>query len=147
MLGILSREAALAKARENFLDLILIAPDGKPPVCKIADFGKFRYELEKKEKEARKGKKVGAVKELKISPKIDGHDLLVRIKRTKEFLEKGHKVKITMVFRGREISHIDIGVNILNRLTEEVKDFGFPEENARLLGKNMILTFAPGKKK
>lgn len=137
----------MSKAKENYLDLILIVPDATPPVCKISDFGKFKYELAKREKEARKSKKAGVVKELKITPKIGEHDLLVRIKRTKEFLEKGHKVKISMFFRGREITHKEIGLNILNRLVEEVKEFGTPEGAPRLLGKNMILIFTPGKHK
>jgi len=127
--------------------LILVAPAAKPPVCKLGDYGRFKYELMKKEKEARKASKVGGLKEIKLTPKIDEHDLLVRIKRALEFLEKNHKVKLTMTFRGREITHKEIGYRIIDRFIEEVKEKGAPESRPKSLGKNLILLLAPTKVK
>jgi len=146
-LGIFPLPEALNKAKEKTLDLILIAPAGKPPVCKIEDYGRFKYELMKREKEARKAKRIGTIKEIKLTPKINEHDLKVRIKRSLEFLEKNHKVKLTMTFRGREITHKEIGIRIIERFTKEVKEKGTPEGRPKTEGKNLVLLFSPLKGK
>lgn len=137
----------MSKARERELDLILVAPSESPPVCKIGDYGRFRYEIEKREKEARKAHKTGTVKEIKLSPKIDVHDLNVRIERAKEFLSKAHKVKVTMTFRGREIMHKKIGEAVVNELLEGIKDYGAAEGPRKFEGKNMVTLVAPTKGK
>jgi translation initiation factor IF-3 len=144
---VLPTAEALSKAREKELDLILVAPSEAPPVCKIGDYGRFRYEIEKREKEARKAHKAGTVKEIKLSPKIDVHDLNVRIERTKEFLAKAHRVKVTMVFRGREIMHKKIGEAVVNELLEGVKDYGAAEGFRKFEGKNLVTIVAPTKGK
>ncbi len=124
-----------------------MAPFEKPPVCKIGDYGRFKYELEKREKEARKAHKIGTMKEIKLSPKIDDHDLTVRIERSREFLRKGRRVKVTMVFRGREITHKNIGEMVIDKLLEGVKDLGVPEARRKFLGKNLVLIIIPSKGK
>ena len=146
-LGIVPLQDALNKAKEADLDLILLAPSAKPPVCKIEDYGKMKYELMKREKEAKKASRTGTLKEIKLSPKIGKHDLDVRVKRTLEFLEKNHKVKLTMTFRGREITHKEIGFRIIEKFIEDVKEKGTPEGRPRALGKNRILLIAPSKGK
>ena len=146
-LGIVSFPDALNKAKDRDMDLILVAPSVKPPVCKIGDYGRFRYELEKKEKEARKAHKTGTVKEIKLSPKIDDHDLNVRINRTLEFLKKGHRVKITMRFRGREITHKNIGEMVIDKLLAGVQEFGAPEGQRKFMGKSLIFMIMPTKGK
>ena len=137
-------EAAQAKADEREMDLILIAPEGKPPVCKIGDYGKLRYEIQKKERQSRKGSRTSSVmKELKLSPKISEHDYNVRKDHALEFLAKGHKVKATMVFRGREVTHPEIGRQILFRLAEEVKEKGAVENPPRPEGRSLYMVIAP----
>ena len=137
-------EEAQAKAVEKELDLILIAATAKPPVCKIGDYGKLRYEIQKKQRQSRKGSRASSVmKELKLRPKISEHDYAVRRDHAKEFLEKGHKVKATMVFRGREVTHPDIGRKILNRMAEELKEKGAIEMAPRAEGRNMIMVIVP----
>lgn len=136
-------EQALAKAKERELDLILVAPSDTAPVCKIGDYGRFKYEIEKREKEARKSHKVGGMKEIKLSPKIDIHDLNVRIARSSEFLQKGHRLKVTMMFRGREITHKNIGEGVVDKFLEGVKDFGVAEGNKKFEGKNLVLMVVP----
>lgn len=146
-LGIVPLSRALELAREKELDLILIAPSVTPPVCRIGDYGRFRYELEKKEKEARKAHKTGTIKEIKLSPKIDDHDLQVRINRSIEFLEKGHRIKVTLKFRGREITHKNIGDAVVDRLLEGIKDYGAMDGRKTYLGKNMVFQISPVKGK
>jgi translation initiation factor IF-3 len=124
-----------------------VAPNVTPPVCKIGDYGRFRYEIEKREKEARKAHKTGTIKEVKLSPKIGIHDLNVRIDRSNEFLKKGHRVKVTMVFRGREITHKKIGEMVIDKLLEGIKDAGAPEGRRKFMGKNLILIVSPLKGK
>lgn len=136
---------ALRLARERGYDLVLIAPASKPPVARIADYGKFKYELAKKEKEARKASKSGTVKEVKLSPKIAQHDFDVRLEKTKELLGKGHKVKVNVFFRGREMAHVQLGRNVLNRLVEAAAEAGKPEAPAKLEGKNLHVLLAPKK--
>jgi len=124
-----------------------VAPSENPPVCKIGDYGRFRYEIEKREKEARKAHKTGTIKEIKLSPKIDVHDLNVRIDRSKEFLSKAYKIKVTMTFRGREITHKKIGEEIVNKFLEGIKDYGAAEGPRKFEGKNMVTLVAPTKGK
>jgi len=129
------------------MDLILVAPNVTPPVCKIGDYGRFKYEIEKREKEARKAHKTGTLKEIKLSPKIDNHDLDVRISRTLEFLKKGHRIKVTMRFRGREITHKNIGEMVVEKLIEGVKEHGAPDGPRKFMGKSLIFMISPVKGK
>lgn len=150
-MGILGTSDALKLAKSKNLDLVLIVPDARPPVCKIINYGKFRYQLNKKEKENRKaGLKAGVVKELKLSSKISEHDFLVRVRQAKNFLEKGYKVSVGVYFRGRELSHSEIGLRLLMRFTEEVAGEGLVERKPHLEGRNLSLILAPipgGKRK
>jgi translation initiation factor IF-3 len=141
--GIISLPQALEIARGRELDLILIAPDAKPPVCKIGDIGKLKYEASKKEKENKKGKKTGTLKEIKLTPKIEAHDLNVKINKTIELLEKGHKVKLNMFFRGREMSHKDIGFKLVEIIIEKLAGKGAPEAPPKMEGRNLNLIVAP----
>lgn len=142
--GVITIDKAQQLARERGLDLVLIAPTVKPPVCKIADYGKLRYELIKKEKEARKGQKgVGILKELKLSPKIGEHDYQVVLRKAIAFLTKKNKVKVTLRFRGREITHPDVGMKVLQRLISEVVQAGVPESPPKLEGKTFLMMLMP----
>lgn len=141
--GILPTQAAIAKAYEKGMDLILIAIDGSPPVCRIADFGKLRYEQVKKEKKSKKATKGGHIKEIKLSAKIGDHDFLVKADRAKEFLGKGYKVKVSLMFRGREMTHPDVGRRHLDRMIAELSEFGKPDNPYTFEGRNMILIMSP----
>ena len=134
---------ALRMAVEQHLDLVEIAPKAKPPVCRIMDFGKYRYEQQKKEKEARKKQKVITIKEVKLRPNIEQHDFEVKLKNAVRFLQDGDKVKVTIMFRGRELSHPELGKEILGRVAQELKDTVTIERDAKLEGKNMIMILAP----
>lgn len=142
-LGIMLTRDALHMAQEQHLDLVEIAPKAKPPVCRIMDFGKYRYEQQKREKEAKKKQKVIAVKEVKLRPGIEQHDFDVKLKSTLRFLQEGNKVKLTIMFRGREMSHPEIGGEVLKRATDQLREFAIIERDARLEGKNMIMIVAP----
>ena len=121
----MKRDEAIQSAKASSLDLVLLVPNANPPVCRIMDFGKFKYEEEKKDREARKKSKTASViKELKFTPKIDPHDFQVRLEHGMEFLEKGHKVKLTLRFRGREVTHPQIGREILNRYVQSLDGMG-----------------------
>lgn len=120
-----------------------VAPQGDPPVCRIMDYGKYRYELEQKQKKARKHQTMTVVKEIKMRPKIEDHDYDVKKKHVIKFLEHRDKVKVTMMFRGREITHADIGRGILNRLIGEVKEYGTVESPPKADGRNIIMVLAP----
>jgi translation initiation factor IF-3 len=126
-------------ARERGLDLVLIAPSSKPPVARIADYGKLKYELSKKEKEAHKASKSQTLKEIKLSVKIAQHDFDVRVAKTKELLSKGHKVKVNILFRGREMAHKDLGMKVMERLIEAIADTGKPEMSPKFEGRNLNL--------
>jgi translation initiation factor IF-3 len=145
-LGVLSVEEALQKAKEAGVDLVEISPDAAPPVCKLIDFGKFIYQKEKKEKEARKKQKIVEIKEMKFRPKIDHHDFEYRMKQIKEFLEKGDKVKITIRFRGRELVHVEIGSQLMNRIVDGLKELGIPEKKPKMEGKSIVVVISPAKK-
>ncbi len=129
-------------AGEQQLDLVEVAPMAKPPVCRIMDFGKFKYEQQKRDKEAKKKQKVYTLKEVKLRPNIEDHDFEVKKKNAQRFLEDGDKVKVTIMFRGRELSHPELGRQVLVRMAAELKDIANVERDAKLEGKNMILILA-----
>jgi len=144
-LGIMPTKKALEIAEEKQLDLVLIAPQAKPPVCKIMDYGKFIYEQQKKEKEAKKKQKTITVKEIRITPNIDEHDLNVKAKNAEKFLKDGDKVKVTVKFRGREAEHSHLGEDVLKRFAEKLSEVGVIEKQPKLEGKNMIMILTPKK--
>ena len=142
-LGVKSRNEALDIAQKRNLDLVLVAPNAKPPVCRIMDFGKYRFEQQKKEKEARKKQKVINVKEVRFTPGIGDHDFETKLKNARKFLEKGDKVKAAVRFRGRAITHKELGKEVLDRFAEEVKDLGTVETKPKMGGRNMFMMVAP----
>ncbi len=145
--GILTKEEALALAVSRSLDLVEVAPDADPPVCRVINFGKFRYEQTRKEKEARKKQHVVKIKEMKFHPNIENHDYEVKLRHIVEFLQKGNKVKAVMMFRGREMAHMEFGKRLLDRLINDVAEVGAVEQYPKLLGRSMIMTIAPGRGK
>ncbi|CQR73971.1 Translation initiation factor 3 [Sporomusa ovata] len=130
-------------AGEQNLDLVEVAPTAKPPVCRIMDFGKFRYEQQKRDKEVKKKQKVVSIKEVKLRPNIEDHDFNVKLKNAQRFLEDGDKVKVTIMFRGRELSHPELGRQVLVRMATLLKEMANIERDAKLEGKNMIMIVAP----
>jgi translation initiation factor IF-3 len=142
-LGVFSGRDALKMAQERGFDLVEVAPTARPPVCKIMDFGKYKYEQSKRDREARKKQKVVTIKEVKMRPNIEDHDFDVRRKQAEQFLRDGDKIKATIMFRGREVVHADLGRDVLDRLLESVKDLCVIERPAKLEGKNMIMILAP----
>jgi translation initiation factor IF-3 len=142
-LGIMPTREALRMAEEQHLDLVEVAPKAKPPVCRIMDFGKYRYEQQKREKEAKKKQKVISIKEVKLRPNIEQHDFDVKLKNALRFVEEGNKVKVTIMFRGRELSHPELGKEVLGRVAERLGDSVSIERNAKLEGKNMTMIVAP----
>ena len=142
-LGVMSVEDALNLAIERNLDLVEIAPTAKPPVCRIMDFGKYRYEQQKRDKEARKRQKTVDVKEVKLRPGIEDHDFNTKYKNAVRFLEDGDKVKITIMFRGRELSHPELGELLLIKMAKQLEDICIVERAAKLEGKNMIMIVTP----
>jgi translation initiation factor IF-3 len=141
-LGIMQVRDALRAAHERDLDLVEVAPNAKPPVCRMMDYGKFRFEQSKREREARKKQKVIDIKEIRMTPKIETHDFQVKVKATQKFLKDGDKVKATIRFRGREIVHADLGRALLMQLYETVKEQAVLERAPKLEGKNMIMILA-----
>lgn len=147
-LGILGILEAIQMAESAGLDLVEIAPTAAPPVCKIIDYGKFRYQQTKKEKESKKAQHQSKLKEIKIKPNIDDHDFQVKLKKARGFIEDGDKVKVTCVFRGREILHSEIGQSVVSRFCEGLQDIASAESPAKMFGKSLSLVLAPtGKKK
>lgn len=146
-LGILPISDALSRAESNGLDLVEIAPTADPPVCRIMDYGKFKYEKSKKAKEAKKKQHVMHLKEIKFHPKTDEHDFNFKMEHARKFLIKGDRVKATVVFRGREITHTDFGQKMLARLTEGLADLATVEIGAKMEGRNMISIFVPDRLK
>ena len=134
---------ALDLAAEKGLDLVKIAPQAKPPVCKIMDYGKYRFEMNKREKENRKNQKVVNIKEVQLSPSIDTNDFNTKVNHALKFLKHGDKVKVMVRFRGREVSHSDIGFVLLDKFAEQTKEMGTVEKPAKLEGRNMIMFLAP----
>jgi translation initiation factor IF-3 len=143
MLGVMPTGKALELAREAVLDLVEVAPQERPPVCKIMDYGKFKYEAKKRASEARKKQVVVQLKEVKLRPKTDEHDYDFKVKNVRRFLEEGNKARVTIMFRGREITHKDIGQKILQSVSEDVKDVGIIEQAPRQEGRQMFMILAP----
>lgn len=141
-IGIMSSRDALVLAEEQQLDLVEISPNAKPPVCRIMNFGKYRYEQQKREKEAKKKQKVITLKEVKLRPHIEDHDFYVKMKNASKFLGEGNKVKVTIMFRGRELSHPELGLNVLTRFSDELKEQAVVEKAAKLEGRNMTMILA-----
>ncbi len=135
--------AAQRIANEKGLDLVKIAPNAKPPVCKIMDYGKYKFELAKREKENRKNQKVINIKEVQLSPSIDTNDFNTKARQAMKFLKSGDKVRVKVRFRGRELSHSEIGKALLERFAETVKEYGTVEKAAKLEGRNMIMFISP----
>ena len=138
-LGIMSARDAMKIAREAELDLVKVAPTAKPPVCKIIDYGKYKYEMARKEKEAKKRQKIIEIKEVRLSPNIDDNDLNTKISAARKFIGKGDKVKVTLRFRGREMAHVQHGRQILDVFAEKVSDIASVEKAPKLEGRQMIM--------
>lgn len=142
-LGLMSSGDALKLAFEKDLDLVLIAPQAQPPVCKIMDYGKYRYEQARKEKESKKNQKVVDIKEIRLSLKIDKHDFETKGNHAIKFLKSGDKVKVSIRFRGREMGHPEIGLETMERFAEYCSEFSNVEKQAKLEGRNMLMFLAP----
>ncbi|MCX7645313.1 MAG: translation initiation factor IF-3 [Rhodobacteraceae bacterium] len=142
-LGIVDPRKALMLAEEAGLDLVEISPNASPPVCKIMDFGKYKYETQKREAEARRKQKIIEIKEIKFRPGTDKHDYDVKMRSVMKFLEEGDKVKITLRFRGREMAHQELGLDLLNRVADDVKDVARIENMPKLEGRQMVMMIAP----
>jgi len=145
--GVVATSEALRMAREKGLDLMEVSPNSSPPVCKICDYGKFKYEKKKKDHAARKKQTVIKVKEVQLRPQTDEHDLEYKTKNIRTFLEEGDKAKITMLFRGREITHTGGGMKVMRELAEKLQDIAVVEYPPRLEGKKMIMILAPASEK
>lgn len=145
MLGVFPTHTAIEKAEEAGLDLVEVSPNADPPVCKILDYGKYKYELQKKAAEARKKQKVIEVKEVKIRPGIEEHDYQVKMRNARRFLENGDKVKVTMRFRGREMAHQEIGLDLLKRMQDELADVSKVDLQPKLEGRQMIMVLSSEK--
>ncbi len=141
--GVIATAEALALAEAAGLDLVEISPNSEPPVCKILDFGKFKYQSQKKASEARKKQKTVEVKEIKMRPNIDTHDYEVKMRAMQRFFEEGDKVKVTLRFRGREMAHQDLGVKLLDQVREETNEIAKVESEPKLEGRQMVMVLAP----
>ena len=141
-LGVVSLDEALDKAADAKLDLALVSPNAQPPVCKLMNYGKYKFEQSKKEKEAKKKQKVQETKELRITPNIEEHDFGFKAKNARKFLEDGNKVKITVRFRGRELNNVKMGEDVLNQFISELEDISVVEKKPKLEGKNMFIILA-----
>lgn len=146
-IGVLALHEALARAQEEGLDLVEISAGSNPPVCKITNYGKFRYDQTKREKESKKAQHQVKVKEIKVKPNIDLHDLETKIRHAREFIVKGNKVKVTCMFRGREMAHPEVGEKLLRKLCEDLEDIAMIESPSKLFGRTLIVILAPGAKK
>ena len=142
-LGVKTKQEALKMAEDANLDLVLVAPKAKPPVAKIMDYGKYRFELQKKQREARKKQKVVNIKEVRLSPTIDTNDFNTKMKNAQKNISKGDKVKVSIRFKGRAITHKDIGRDVLNRFAEATEDVATVESKAKMDGRSMFLMLAP----
>jgi translation initiation factor IF-3 len=143
MIGVVSIREALERAEQAGLDLVEVAPQAEPPVCKILDFGKYKYEIQKKKNEARKRQKVIEVKEIKLRPGIDDHDYEVKLRAMRKFLGEGDKVKITLRFRGRELAHQELGAQLLDRVRADLEAISKVEQFPRMEGRQMTMVVAP----
>ncbi len=142
MVGVVAIRDALIAAEEAGLDLVEVAPNADPPVCKVLDYGKYKYEAQKKANEARKKQKIIEVKEIKMRPNIDDNDYEVKMRSAKRFIEEGDKVKVTMRFRGREMAHQDLGMNVLIKVRDELEGVAKVEQMPRIEGRQMIMVLA-----
>jgi translation initiation factor IF-3 len=142
-IGVMPIKEALAYAAEAHLDLVEVAPQATPPVCRVMDYGKFKYQQSKKQQEARRRQTTIQVKEIKVRPKIEEHDMDFKLRNTRRFLAEGDKVKISVIFRGREIAHTDRGFKLLAQMTEALADVGTVEQNPRLEGRNLSMIVTP----
>jgi len=141
--GVVDTESAIAMAVEAGLDLVEIAPNSTPPVCKILDFGKYKYQAQKKAAEARKKQKIVEIKEIKLRPMIDSHDYDVKMRSMRRFFEEGDKVKVTLRFRGREMAHQELGVQLLDRVKTDTETLAKVEQDAKMEGRQMVMVLAP----
>jgi len=141
--GVVSKLDAMQRATDAGLDLVEISPDAEPPVCKILDFGKFKYQEQKRQAEARKNQKIVEIKEIKMRPGIDDHDYDVKMRAIRRFFEEGDKVKITLRFRGREMAHQHLGMAVLNRVKSETEAIAKVESEPRFEGRQMVMVLAP----
>lgn len=142
-LGIMSNQAALDLAAQKNLDLVKISPQANPPVCKLMDYGKFRFEQAKRDKENRKNQKIVAIKEVRLSASIDTHDFETKLKAAIKFLAAGDKVKVSIRFRGREVHHAKLGEETMNKFAEAVEEYGTVEKRPKLEGRNMLMFISP----
>ena len=142
-MGILATDEALRKAAEFGMDLVEIQPNAEPPVCKILDYGKYKFQAQKRASEARKKQKIIAVKEIKLRPNIDSHDYDVKMRAVRKFLDGGDKVKVTLRFRGREMAHIELGAKLLERVRGDVDEFAKVEAMPKMEGRQMIMVLGP----
>ncbi|MDI6823999.1 MAG: translation initiation factor IF-3 [Bacillota bacterium] len=142
-LGIVPLREALQIAYDQGLDLVEVAPQARPVVCRIMDYGRHKYEMAKRDREARKKQRTGDMKETKLRPRIEQHDFAVKVRNTRRFLEDGDKVKVTLMFRGRELAYVDLGREVLERLVQEVSDLALVERPPRLEGRNMVMILSP----
>jgi len=147
MLGVMSAEEALQKADQRNLDLVKVSPEAKPPVCKILDYGKFKYEQNRKEKENKKNQKVVNIKEIRTSVRVQDHDLEVKAKNCRKFLSAGDKVKVSVRFRGREMAYVNRGKEVLLKFASMVNEVGIVEKQPKLEGRNYTMTLGPIKGK
>jgi len=145
--GVMIPSEALRLAEKAGLDLVEIAPNAEPPVCKIIDFGKFRYQQTKKDKESKKSQHQAKLKEVKMKPNIDTHDFMVKVKRARKFLEKGDKVRVTCQFRGREMAHPEVGKAVVDRFCKEIEDIANVEAKPKMMGRMLTMVLAPTAKK
>lgn len=145
--GIVTLQEAIVMAENVGLDLVEVVPGAAPPVCKIINFGKFRYDQTKREKESKKAQHQIKIKEVKVKPNIDTHDLETKLRHAKDFIEKGHKVKITCTFRGREMMHPEFGEKLLREICDKLEDVATPEVAPKMLGRILSVVLAPGGKK
>lgn len=142
-LGILPIEEALGLAQERDLDLVEVAPNERPPVCRIMDYGKYKYQQAKRSQEAKKRQKVIQIKEIKMRPKTEEHDYQFKMRHAYHFLEEGNKVKVTLLFRGREMDHVELGQRMLDRIITDCKDVSTVEQHSRMEGRTLSLILAP----
>ena len=142
-LGVISTQEAMEMAAERQLDLVEVAPTARPPVCKLMNYGKYRYEQQKREKEAKKKQKVVMLKEVKLRPNIEDHDFYVKMKNARRFIADDSKVKVTIMFRGRELSHPELGEKLLVRFAHEMEDVAMQEKGPKLEGRNMTMMLVP----
>lgn len=145
--GVLPIKEALLLAEQEGLDLVEIAPNADPPVCKVIDYGKYRYDQTKREKESKKSQHQIKVKEIKVKPNIDQHDFVTKLKQARQFLEKGNKVKITCSFRGREMAYPELGEKIVKNMCDQLEDIAQAESSLKMMGRSLIVVLAPGSQK